>query len=275
MYKTHHNNRALPGLFVITLLAASLTWLLSVINSESPENASVFSGVADQQSRQHDSSPSTEQKLQLKNVVSGVTVNTSGVIQAENSAESSAGARDETSPVRLQMETLIYANEFDQQFERWEGDKDIWQMGAPVAGPENLCADDSMCIGTVLDDEYPDFRNAELKSPAFDLPEIAIDESIELNASNWVEIDLNDQAEILLSYFDGEFWVDPEIQFVQSGHSPGWRPIRLDLSKYAGNRVRLHFKLKQDEKLAGNGNGWYIDDLRLIRKLESQPRGKS
>ena len=267
MQKIHRSNYVLYGLVAVMLLVAIGAWLLRDTGGpvSSPHSASVIEPYTREQ-------PDAGAESLARDADSGVA---QGELEVAADAATERGSPEFPVPSTptngaAAVEEVIYANDFDRDFEAWEGDKNIWQMGAPVAGPRNLCANDSMCIGTVLDDRYPDFENASLQSPPIDLPEIRTDESIRLNASSWFDVDLNDRARILLSYFDGEFWLDPEVLLVQSGSASRWQQIDLNLSRYAGRKVRLHFVLEQDEKLEGTGNGWYIDDLRLIKKPRSR-----
>lgn len=168
-------------------------------------------------------------------------------------------------------EISIYSHSFDRGFDTWEGNKSIWQVGAPVAGPSNLCDDDSMCIGTVLNEHYPDFENAKLSSPSINLPNLEKDEIILFQLSNWFEIDLHDQVEISISHeIQNNFWADPDLLLVQSGQSSAWQQLELDLSSFAGQKVRLHFELIQSEERKGIGSGWYIDDLHIKKIKQTQ-----
>ena len=159
---------------------------------------------------------------------------------------------------------LVYTNEFEDEFELWTGDKTVWQMGAPVYGPTNLCANDSMCIGTILDNTYPDFVNAELISPPITLAGIQSGNTILLSMVNWFEVDIHDLVKVSISYAQGQFWTDPELLFAQSGRSFNWQPIELNISKYGGETIRLHFQIEQDETIEGSGSGWYIDDFQIV-----------
>ena len=166
---------------------------------------------------------------------------------------------------RVDSELEIFNEEFESGFEKWQGDKNVWQMGVSVHGPLNMCLDDSMCIGTLLDQRYPDYIDAELVSAPIDLPEIQANESVRLDIRNWMDVDLNDSVEIRLSSFDGEIWIDPDLLVVQSGFSFGWQPLQLDISRFSGSKIRIHFRLVQDKEVEGNGSGWYIDDLKITR----------
>jgi bacillopeptidase F (M6 metalloprotease family) len=48
-----------------------------------------------------------------------------------------------------------------------------------------------------------------------------------------------------------------------TGESHGWSQARLDLSRYAGKRIKLRFRMGSDR--AVGGRGWYIDDIRIYR----------
>lgn len=46
-----------------------------------------------------------------------------------------------------------------------------------------------------------------------------------------------------------------------TGESRGWGSSRVDLSSFAGQKLRLRFRLATDR--SGGGYGWYIDDVRI------------
>jgi parallel beta-helix repeat protein len=59
-----------------------------------------------------------------------------------------------------------------------------------------------------------------------------------------------------------------------SGPVPGWsgdipwERVTFDLSSYAGNRVRVRFRMESDDNTdAGEGDGWYIDDIVVSRAV--------
>jgi bacillolysin len=51
-----------------------------------------------------------------------------------------------------------------------------------------------------------------------------------------------------------------------TGRSRGYTASRIDLSGYAGSRLRVRFRIATDRKVGGEG--WYIDDFRVYRCLE-------
>lgn len=48
-----------------------------------------------------------------------------------------------------------------------------------------------------------------------------------------------------------------------TGDSHGWSHARVDLSRYAGKRIKLRFRMGSDRSVGGRG--WYIDDIRIYR----------
>jgi hypothetical protein len=46
-----------------------------------------------------------------------------------------------------------------------------------------------------------------------------------------------------------------------TGDSRGWAKARIDLSAFAGSRVKVRFRLGSDRRFGGRG--WYIDDVRI------------
>jgi hypothetical protein len=46
-----------------------------------------------------------------------------------------------------------------------------------------------------------------------------------------------------------------------TGNSRGWAKARIDLSDFAGSRLKVRFRMASDRK--AGGQGWYIDDVRI------------
>ena len=45
------------------------------------------------------------------------------------------------------------------------------------------------------------------------------------------------------------------------GDSRGWAAVRIDLSRFAGSRLKVRFRMASDRSVGGRG--WYIDDVRI------------
>ncbi|MEX1343606.1 MAG: M4 family metallopeptidase [Candidatus Limnocylindrales bacterium] len=46
-----------------------------------------------------------------------------------------------------------------------------------------------------------------------------------------------------------------------TGDSRGWAKARLDLSRFAGSKVKVRFRMGSDRQVGGRG--WYVDDIRI------------
>jgi parallel beta-helix repeat protein len=52
-----------------------------------------------------------------------------------------------------------------------------------------------------------------------------------------------------------------------SGNVP-WERVTFDLSEYAGEAIRIRFRMESDDNTdVGPGDGWYIDDIAIIRPM--------
>jgi len=157
--------------------------------------------------------------------------------------------------------------DFDSDFLDWDLGKNLWQIGSPVYGPDNLCGDSAVCLGLNLADAYTDFENAEAVSPSISIPPLADGEKIILSLRNWRDIHITDRVNVSIMYeFNENVWVKDKPLAVWSGKSKDWSNFEKDISEYSGFNIKLLFELQQDPEKPGSGPGWLIDDI-VIQKI--------
>ncbi len=154
------------------------------------------------------------------------------------------------------------------------GELDQWEHGSPTweEGPASAHSGEC-CWGTRLDGylEHDDFFNAELWTESLVSPEIQVDSASKLTFWQWrdllAELGFYDYGYVEISV-DGGGWqnVTPTPETTFTGSSPGWVEEEIDLSPYAGSRIRLRFRLLLEAWFDYLGSdyqyaGWYIDDL--------------
>jgi hypothetical protein len=54
------------------------------------------------------------------------------------------------------------------------------------------------------------------------------------------------------------------------GDSRGWAAARIDLSRFAGSRIKVRFRMASDRNVGGRG--WYIDDVRIYTCANDRDR---
>jgi hypothetical protein len=149
----------------------------------------------------------------------------------------------------------------------WWADNGVWEIGHPdtVVVPHS----GQNCAGTVLDGNYPDYTNTRLVSPALCLPNInPQNEALYLQFWHWFKFDGDDWGRVQISVDSGSTWQSwATISNDFTGNSVVWSPYDVDISKYAGKRVRFGFYLMQD--YSGVNWGWYVDDACVTIRLDS------
>jgi hypothetical protein len=168
-------------------------------------------------------------------------------------------------------------NIYDENFELGQGswviDNGVWQVGTPTYGPGN-CHSGTKCAGTVLNGNYPDWTDSRLISPSIVLPAMNAGTGEELrlrfwqwfslwSRSEWDEYDygiVQIQQEMSPGVWSG--WINIGSVSVSSG---AWTYANLDISAYAGKKVRIGFLLDNYNDLSypGVAAGWYIDDVSI------------
>ncbi len=156
--------------------------------------------------------------------------------------------------------SIIDSYDFEGGIGAWYADNGIWEIGAPTFGPNNSKSG-SNCAATVLSGDYPNDTNSQLVSPSIDLPSLNAGEEIHLRFWQWFQFDNHDLGNVRISYqVSPGVWSDWSAVDTYEGASGIWSHCRVDLSAYAGNRVRIGFELGQGG-VGGVASGWYLDDV--------------
>ena len=161
--------------------------------------------------------------------------------------------------------------EFTEDFESggtgWSVDNGVWEIGTPTSGP-SACHSGSQCAGTVLDGNYPAYGESRLVGAGVQLPSVTEGEEIHLRFQNWLSYSSHDSGQVQISVWDGTAWGDWENVGVAVTYvSGGWSLKDVDLTTYAGQRVRLgflHHATRSPSYKASESKGWYIDDIEIV-----------
>lgn len=163
---------------------------------------------------------------------------------------------------------IIVQDDFEAGWGDWYSDNGIWDLGEPTVGPA-AAHSGSNCMGTILDGNYPYGPDSRLNSGPIVLPDIADDEEIILrfwNFFNWASADF---GEVQIQVFDNGDWSGWTSLKKIDSHTPVWHHARVDLSEFAGNRIRIGF-YHEDNKDATfdhyESHGWFIDDIRIQKQ---------
>ena len=164
--------------------------------------------------------------------------------------------------------------------DRWLVTDGVWEFGVPTSGPE-AASSGTRVAGTVLAGDYverikynsgwhgtPDVQRSRLVSAVFQVP--AAGGEPRLRFRHWYAFGADDLGQ-------AEVWVEDVQQWealgTYTGHSGGvWSRPALDLSPYAGRRVRLGFLLQAQVSTNGFGRwevptpapGWYLDEVSVV-----------
>jgi hypothetical protein len=161
---------------------------------------------------------------------------------------------------------------------RWAASNGVWEIGTPTSGPEQCYTNNGACAGTVLNGNYPPFGSTRLTSPPITLPTPGDGETVELRFWEWFSYDFSyvtDFGEVQVSVFDpeaGTYGDWTALPHKISIYSAVWSPVHVDLTAYAGKRVKLgfyHYAARDFAGRGGEGAGWYIDDLEIAAKAQT------
>ncbi|MEQ6340597.1 MAG: choice-of-anchor J domain-containing protein [Gammaproteobacteria bacterium] len=147
----------------------------------------------------------------------------------------------------------------------WSTDNGVWEIGDPDDTAPTQCHSGARCAGTVLNGNYPEDTQSRLISRSLQLPALESGEELQLRFWHWFSFDNTDAGYVQISVETSPgvwgAWTSLTSYTLSSGV---WTRASVDLSAYAGNKVRLGFWLRQSRDGFGNGGvgpGWYVDDV--------------
>ena len=152
---------------------------------------------------------------------------------------------------------------FESGWDDWYTDHGVWQIGEPSSGPSGAYEGSSVA-GTILSGNYPSYdTDSRLISPSFYLPGAGADEEILLRFWQWYDYAYRDRGDVQISIWDGSSWGDwtTLLNSAQEDGSSDWSRMAVDLTAYAGQRVRIAFFHVESSSVS---SGWYIDQVRII-----------
>ena len=160
----------------------------------------------------------------------------------------------------------IFSEDWESGLGDWDISNGVWQVGEPTASPGDANGG-SQCAGTVLDENYPRYTDSRLISPSIRLPEVSGDDELRLRFWHWFSYSGGDYGYVQIQEYDEvtqewpSDWKNISDAIGYAG-SAVWSPKSLDISVYAGKKVRICFYHKENDD-GYQSAGWYIDNIRL------------
>lgn len=157
-----------------------------------------------------------------------------------------------------------YIAGFENGFEGWFVYNGSWEVGTPTAGPVGAYSG-SDCAGTVLAGNYPSDASSYLMSPTIVLPTIEADEELVLRFWHWFAFGGYDYGivQICEETSPGVWSSWNSLASYSSSGGGVWSYPLVDLSAYAGKKVRIAYYLSNSGNYGYVGLGWYIDDIAI------------
>ncbi len=163
-------------------------------------------------------------------------------------------------------ESVIYAYDFENGYNGWWVDNGQWEIGRSTVGPKGSCYKSVQCAGTVLSGLYSDYVESRIISPAITIPELGNYKRVQLKYVHWYALHLHDLAKLQISVETSPgVWSNWKTLSVQSGFARQWKISVSGLSNYAKKTIRLGFYLFQPPDKAGAKEGWYVDDISIVK----------
>ena len=164
-----------------------------------------------------------------------------------------------------------FTGDFEDGWGDWTADNCVWDVGTSVVVPPSV-HEGSQCTGTVIDGNYPGYRDSRLISPFIWLDPVTGDEEIHLRFWHWFSYSSYDYGyvQIQIQDVDTGKWSSWEtISTTIQQTSAVWTPMDIDLTTYADQKVRVAFYHTANRDSVGRpseSTGWYIDDIEVVKK---------
>lgn len=166
-------------------------------------------------------------------------------------------------------EEVIYEEGFETGMGGWYPDNGVWDLCLHTP-PNPPWGGGLLYVATVCGGNYPTVTDSRLISPSIILPVITGDEELHLRFMQWFSYEGGDYGYVQISVYDeasGSWSPFSSINGATGNTSSVvWSPQSIDITAYAGKKVRIGFWHYTDND-SGIGAGWFIDDLEIIKKV--------
>jgi len=171
-----------------------------------------------------------------------------------------------------QMAMVTDFEEFSQEdWHGWYSTNGIWELGEPDYGPTECYNTSNQCMATMLSSKYPYGPDSSLISPVVDLPDLVESEELLFRLRQRFSYSGSDYGEIKLQVFEDGVWGNWIVIRKNTSYNQIWHRPRLDISDYAGQRVRFAFSHIDNTEKNYLGNnvhaetwGWIVDEVEIV-----------
>lgn len=158
-------------------------------------------------------------------------------------------------------QTVYYTEDWENGNGNWSASNGVWEVGTPDGG----CTphDGAKVAATNLDGYFPRYANSRLESQVIQLPASPADGQLWLHLWQWFSFyHESDLCRIEISV-DGGAWTTIGDTFYDV--SGCWSPYIVDLAPYAGQEIRIGFRvIDAVDSSPQESWGWYVDDIAIM-----------
>ena len=169
--------------------------------------------------------------------------------------------------VQVVQFTPMFGGDFELGWGDWYADDGVWEVGTPGAGAgPSACYQGQSCAATVLNGNYPTSTVSRLVSPSVTLPSLSTGEELSLRFWNWFSYAAYSSGQVQVSAWNAasSAWSAWQSQGqAVTNSSGGWSFKAVDLTAYAGQRVRI--ALLHTGSNVYVSTGWYVDSVQLVQ----------
>ena len=167
--------------------------------------------------------------------------------------------------LEIRVGAPVFTTGFESGWGDWSASNGIWGIGTTLSGPPGGDPYEGQAsMGTVPSGNYPANSDSRLISPSLRLPLVTPPEQLTIQVWHWFNYGSGDSGLVQVSVqdpLDGTWSVFTSVSSAIVSSSPVWSPLTIDLTPYAGEKVRIGFLHSADG--GGGPTGWYLDSLQV------------
>jgi hypothetical protein len=173
--------------------------------------------------------------------------------------------------VQIIQKTPEFEGTFESGWSDWFADRGVWQNGTPTVGPAQ-CHAGTLCMGTIMEGNYPTYTISRLISPSIQLPTVNTSNELHLRFWQWFDYypydvsNSQDYGEVQIQTYNvptgWSEWEAAVADDLVQNTSNAWTRKDVDLTPFVGQTVRIAFRHVSDEYAVRTG--WYVDDVQFV-----------
>jgi hypothetical protein len=168
-------------------------------------------------------------------------------------------------------DSIIWSCDFEAGQGLWQVSNDLWSIGEDGTLPSSVSRSGRMARGVLRGDIPASTFDTYLISPPVLLPLINANEELRVGFVHWHNYNKYTGCcvNVRIDSGGGKYgnWERESVYYESNLNLDYWKNASFIISKYAGKRINIGFRLYGHPDSIGNplGRGWRIDDINIVK----------